>query len=85
MSILQWLGRLVWRKKPVDREKTTKHFQAFKDFYQKENEELGDYDPPKNFLVKYIATTKKSPFVGDEDLAEAKKFWREAGAKDDFA
>lgn len=75
MNFLKWL--LWWQHKKIDRTNTTKHFQDFKEYYMQENEEKGAYDSYNNFLVKYIVKTKLSPFIGDDDLREAKKFLTE--------
>lgn len=76
MSFLKWLFK--WKKK-IDRNKTTKNFQYFEKYYKAENEEKKEYDSHENFLVKYIIKTKLSPFIGDDDLEEARKFLIEQG------
>ena len=70
----------IWKRK-IDRNKTTKNFQGFEKYYKAENQEKKEYDSHENFLVKYIIETKSSPFIGDDNLEEARKLLVEQGIK----
>ena len=74
MNILKRLFKR-WHKRwyRVDRSKTTKEFQSFKKYYAVENKKEGKYESDGSFLVRYILQTKLSPFIGDNDLEEARK------------
>jgi hypothetical protein len=59
--------------------KTTEKFQEFKAYYEEENKRTGEWDSDENFLARYIVKYKLSPFVGDDNLQEARKFLKECG------
>lgn len=81
MGILNWL----FGQKKVDREVTTEGFNIFYDKYrqlQKERVRLNrwkGWESHDNLLVRYIIEKKLSPFEGDSDLQEARKFLKENG------
>lgn len=79
MNFLKWL--LWWQRKKIDRTNTTKNFRDFEKYYKAENQEKKVYESHQNFLVKYIIKTKLSPFIGDNDLKEARKFLIEQGIR----
>jgi len=70
-----WLYRKLFRrKKKIDRNKTTKNFQSFEHYKKRDNELMGSYQSPETIMATYIAPTKSSPFLGDDDMEEARKF-----------
>lgn len=73
----------IWRRlrplkvSQISREKTTEHFKSFKQYWQLEYEKRKVWHSDDNFLCLYILRTRKSPFKGDYNLQEAKKFLQE--------
>ena len=68
------LCRLLNIRLPIDRAKTTKHFEDFKKYYQEEDRKVKRSDSDENYLLRYIFETKLSPFEGDDNKEEARKF-----------
>ena len=77
MGFFKWFFRWLRRLQKRNRRLQTNEFEAFKRFYQVENKRQGKWEFDNNYLAAYIIQTKKSPFVGDDDLNEAELFLKE--------
>lgn len=71
-----WILRKIKPPK-VSRKITTKHFKDFKDYWKPEYEKKNIWHSDDDFLCLYVLRTKRSPFLGDDDLVEIKKFLKE--------
>ena len=83
MDFLRWL--FGWRCNRVNRNITTRKFYYFEEYYKIENAKKGKWESHTNLLTRYMLETKSSPFLGDDDLSEAKAFLRENGVSIDIS
>lgn len=78
-NFLRWLFKRS--KLKVSRDTTTKKFDDFEKYYRVEDVEKNIWKSHETFLIRYMLETGLSPFLGDENLQEARKLLKEQGIK----
>lgn len=71
--MFDWILKLLFRPKTEIKpfiEETTKNFKDFKRFQSIKHPHLAETE--KNMLCRYVCQTKRSPYVGDQDLEQAR-------------